>query len=146
MSNTGDTPSRIDSDAIEAVIEKCVRRFYERAHADPLLSPVMRTIVDFEKHVGIICDFWSHVLLGTNRYQGPAYPAHVNLLIRPEHFERWLTLFDESATETLAPVQAAQAIEKARHMARSFMTGMFPFEGLDGRDIRRPQIILETRG
>jgi hemoglobin len=140
-----DNAGPIDSEAVEAAIEKCVRRFYDGAHADPLLGPVMRSIVDFEKHVGIVCDFWSHVLLGTNRYQGPAYPAHVNLPIRPEHFDRWLAIFAEAATAELAPAQAVQAIDKARHMTRSFMAGMFPFERLDGRVIRHPQIVLETR-
>jgi hemoglobin len=144
MSHKDDASVCLEPDAVEVAIEKCVRRFYDGAHADPLLGPVMRSIVDFERHVGIVCDFWSHVLLGTNRYQGPAYPAHVNLPIRPEHFDRWLELFADAAAAELAPVHARQAMEKARHMAKSFMAGMFPFEGLDGRDIRRPQILLET--
>ncbi len=144
MSQKDDASARLEPDAVEVAIEKCVRRFYDGAHADPLLGPVMRSIVDFERHVGIVCDFWSHVLLGTNRYQGPAYPAHVNLPIRPEHFDRWLELFADAAAAELAPVHAKHAMEKARHMAKSFMAGMFPFEGLDGRDIRRPQILLET--
>jgi hemoglobin len=133
-------------EAVEAAIERSVRRFYDLAHADPLLGPVMRSIVDFEKHVGIVCDFWSHALLGTDRYQGKAYPPHASLPIRPEHFERWLALFSEATSAELSAAHARQAMEKAQHMARSFMAGMFPFEGLDGRDIRRPQIILATRG
>lgn len=144
MSQKDDASVRLEPDAVEVAIEKCVRRFYDGAHADPLLAPVMRSIVDFEKHVSVVCDFWSHVLLGTGRYVGPAYPAHVNLPIRPEHFDRWLALFADAATVELAPVHARLSLEKARHMAQSFVAGMFPFEGLDGRDIRRPQILLET--
>jgi hemoglobin len=144
MSQKDDTSVGLEADAVEVASEKCVRRFYDCAHADPLLGPVMRSIVDFERHVGIVCDFWSHVLLGTNRYQGPAYPAHVSLPIRPEHFDHWLKLFGDTVAAELAPVHAKRAKEKARHMAKSFMAGMFPFEGLDGRDIRRPKILLET--
>lgn len=143
MCNNDDISVR--HDAIEAAIERCVRRFYDGAHADPLLGPVMTaSIADLEKHIAVVCDFWSHALLGTHRYQGRAYPVHASLPIRPEHFERWLTIFADAATAELAPVQAREAIDKARHMAKSFMAGMFPFEDLDGRDIRRPQIILET--
>lgn len=144
MHNSDDTSAPLDNSAVEAAIEKCVRRFYDGAFADPLLGPVMSSIGDFDTHVGIVSDFWSHVLLGTNRYQGPAYPAHVNLPIRPEHFDRWLAIFADAAAAELTPVHAEQALEKARHMAKSFMTGLFPFEGLDGRDVRRPQIVLET--
>jgi hemoglobin len=106
-----------------------VRLFYAKAHADPLLGPVMTAaIADFERHVATICDFWSRALLGTERYQGRAYPAHVGLPIRPEHFERWLDLFAEAARSELPAQQAAVAIDKAQHMAKSFMAGLFPLE------------------
>jgi hemoglobin len=145
MQTRDDIPAPLDSNAVEAAIERCVRRFYAGANADPLLGPVMMgAIGDFEAHIAIVCDFWSHVLLGTNRYQGPAYPAHVDLPIRPEHFDRWLVIFAEATTAELAPVHAKKAMDKARHMAKSFMAGMFPFEGLDGREMLRPQVVLAT--
>ncbi len=114
---------------IEAAIEKCVRLFYAKAHADPLLEPVMTAaIADFERHVATVCAFWSRALLATERYQGKAYPAHVGLPIRPEHFERWLDLFAEAARAELPAAQASVAIDKAEHMAKSFMAGLFPLE------------------
>ncbi|CAN1724294.1 hemoglobin [Hyphomicrobium sp. 1Nfss2.1] len=119
----------LDVASMEAAIERCVRLFYDRAHADELLAPVMRAgIVDFERHVAVVCDFWSRALLGTERYQGKAYPAHVGLPIRPEHFDRWLELFEEAAAIELPPAQAKFAIDKAHHMAKSFMAGLFPLE------------------
>lgn len=115
--------------ALEAAIERCVRLFYDKAHADDLLAPVMRAgIVDFERHVATVCDFWSRALLGTERYQGKAYLAHVGMPIRPEHFDRWLELFEEAAVVELPPAQANFAIDKAHHMAKSFMAGLFPLE------------------
>lgn len=114
---------------IEAAIERCVRLFYANAHADPLLGPVMSAhIADFERHVATICDFWSRSLLGTARYEGRPYPAHVGLPIQPPHFERWLALFAEAANAELPTAQAQAAIEKAQLMARSFMAGLFPLE------------------
>lgn len=114
---------------IEVAIEKCVRLFYAKAHADPVLEPVMTgAFADFERHVATVCDFWSRALLGTGRYQGRAFPAHVGLPIRPEHFERWLELFAEAAASELPEPQARAAIDKAQHMAKSFMAGLFPFE------------------
>lgn len=120
------SPSSVD---IEAAIERCVRLFYAKAHADPLLGPVMSAhIADFERHVATICDFWSRSLLGTARYEGRPYPAHVGLPIRPQHFERWLALFAEAANAELPAGEAQAAIEKAQLMARSFMAGLFPLE------------------
>lgn len=114
---------------IEAAIERCVRAFYAKAHADALLGPVMTAaIADFERHVATICDFWSRALLGTERYQGKAFPAHIGLPIRPEHFERWLDLFAEAARAELPAEQATAALDKAQHMAKSFMAGLFPLE------------------
>jgi hemoglobin len=114
---------------IEVAIEKCVRLFYARAHADPLLGPVMTAAIpDFERHIRTICDFWSRALLGTERYQGRAFPVHARLPIRPEHFQRWLGLFAEAVGSELPAPQATAAIDKAQHMAKSFMAGLFPFE------------------
>lgn len=122
---------------MEAAIEKCVRLFYAKAHADPLLEPVMTAaIADFERHVATVCDFWSRALLGTERYQGKAFPAHVGLPIRPEHFERWLGLFAEAAASELPAPQAMAAIDKAQHMAKSFMAGLFPFEAPHFKELR----------
>ena len=53
--------------------------------------------------------------------------------IEPEHFQRWLELFIESAQETLPQPQAGQAIAKASHMAQCFEAGMFPFTGANGK-------------
>jgi len=119
----------LDPAALEAAIERCVRLFYDKAHADEMLAPVMRAgIADFERHVAVVCDFWSRALLGTERYQGKAYPVHVGLPIRPDHFDRWLELFEEAAAAQLPPAQATFAIDKAHHMAKSFMAGLFPLE------------------
>ena len=143
MRTRDDISASPDREAVEAALERCVRRFYAAANADPLLGPVMMgAIGDFEGHIAIVCDFWSHVLLKTQRYKGAPYPEHVNLPIRPEHFDRWLAIFGEATAAELAPLYAKEAMDKARHMAKSFMAGMFPFEGLDGRDIRRPQVVL----
>jgi hemoglobin len=124
--------------AIETAIGDCVQRFYARGMADPLLGPIFSAIPGLPKHLEIIKNFWSRSLLGTERYQGQPYPVHTNLPIEPEHFQRWLELFIESARETLPNPQAEQAAAQASHMARCFEAGMFPFTGADGKPSRLP--------
>ncbi len=128
----------VDVSAEEA-IGLCVRRFYEAAQKDALLGPVLKASVgDWEHHFGKIQDFWSRALLGTERYSGFPYPPHIKLPVEPEHFDRWIALFGETAAQTLSPELAGKAVEKAQHMAVCFKAGMFPFVGKDGRPARQP--------
>ena len=123
----------------EGAIDRCVRLFYEKGFADPLLGPVFRAIPEFEAHIGVIVDFWSRQLLGTDRYQGRPFPPHWKLAIDPEHFDRWMELFSEAARDVLPADLADQAITKAGHMSVAFQAGMFPIKGPDGRPMRLPQ-------
>ena len=123
---------------IEAAIDVCVRSFYAKGAADPLLGPVFNSIPELEKHLGVVVNFWSKSLLHTQRYEGHPFAAHINLPVEPEHFARWLQLFTESAKETLPDTQAAQAIAKASHMTQCFQAGLFPFKDAAGRPSRAP--------
>jgi hemoglobin len=124
---------------IETAIGECVRAFYAKGVADPLLGPVFTgAIPDLDAHLEIIENFWSKSLLGTDRYQGHPFPVHMNLPIEPEHFQRWLELFVETARETLPQTQAEQAVAKATHMTQCFQGGLFPFTGADGRPSKLP--------
>ena len=132
-------PDEAQRAAIENAISDCVQRFYAKGLADPLLGPVFTSAIpDLPGHLDIIKNFWSRSLLGTERYQGHPYPVHTSLRIEPEHFQRWLDLFIESARETLPEPQADQAVAKASHMAQCFEAGIFPFTGADGKPSRLP--------
>jgi hemoglobin len=125
--------------AVEDAIKECVKVFYEKGAADPLLGPIFSdTIHDLEKHRDIVADFWSKSLLHTERYEGQPFGVHVNLPVEPEHFARWLQLFTESVRETMPKAQAEQAIAKASHMTQCFQSGLFPFTGADGKPSRTP--------
>ena len=113
----------------EQHIAQLVRSFYGRARADALLRPVFEdAITDWDEHHRIVEDFLSRTLLGTNRYQGHPYGVHTRLSLRPEHFDRWLALFRETAFEVLPPAAAGQAIARVEHMAESFKVGLFTFD------------------
>ena len=124
---------------VEAAIERLVRRFYEKGDADDLLGPIFRAIPELEHHLGVIMDFWSRQLIATDRYQGRPFPPHWKLPIEPEHFDRWMALFSETAREELPAELAEKAIEKAGHMSTAFQAGLFPLRGPDGRPMRLPR-------
>ena len=86
------------------------RLFYERARNHALLSRVFAvSVADWERRLAKCQDFWSRALLGTERYSGFPFPVHMQLPVEPEHFSRWLALFEETATETLGPAAHPRA-------------------------------------
>ncbi|MCB2059870.1 MAG: group III truncated hemoglobin [Novosphingobium sp.] len=116
------------ADESEALIAALVRRFYDHALADDVLGPMFRAeIDDFEEHYGIVQDFWSHALLGTDRYKrGTPYVHHTQLKVEEVHFERWMDCFSRAVAETLPPELAEPAMKRARHMTESFRMGLLP--------------------
>jgi len=110
----------------EADLDRLVRRFYARAMDDDLIGPVFRrAVADWESHFRIIRDFWSKTLLGTTRYNGNPFSAHISLNLKPEFFDRWLDLFRSTARQELPPPAADRAIAKVEHMSSCFQAGLF---------------------
>lgn len=109
-------------------IRAMVLRFYELSLKDDLLGPMFRaTISDFDEHYGIVHDFWSHALLGTDRYKrGTPYTHHLKLTVEEAHFDRWMAAFTQAARECLPPEGAEMALKRAAHMTQSFKMGMLP--------------------
>ena len=112
----------------EEMVRQLVHAFYAHVRTDPELGPIFNRVVgdDWDHHLGKMCDFWSSVMLMTGRYKGAPMVAHMRLkMIRPEHFERWLTLFRQTARQT-CPVEIADLfIGRAENIARSLQLGMF---------------------
>lgn len=106
----------LDEDKLTAL----VHGFYDKIRADPVLSPIFAArISDWGPHLERMVAFWSSVALMTGRYHGAPMTAHVGLPVEWVHFERWLSLFRETAVETCPPPGAAHVIERAERIARS---------------------------
>lgn len=126
----------------EAMIERLVRRFYDRARADELLGPVFAgCIEDWEPHLGQMCAFWSSVALLTGRYHGQPMAKHLPLPVDGRHFDRWLELFAATARNVCPPAAAEHFIERARRIAGSLELGIAGRAGAlpaKGERLRRP--------
>lgn len=123
----------------DATIVAFVQRFYEIARADPELAPVFDSAIkNWDAHFKVFGDFWSTALLGSGRYQGTGYTAHMNLPVEEYHFDHWLQALETAARETLPPEAAERAMARARHMAMSYKSGLLPFRRADGTWSRTP--------
>ena len=121
----------------EAMIRQLVHRFYERARSDPLIGPIFNTrVTDWERHLARMCDFWSSVTLMSGRYHGTPMPVHAALPIEPQHFDRWLQLFAQTARETCPPAAAQYFIERAHRIADSLELGIAVRRG----ELRGPRV------
>ena len=90
---------------------------------DPDLGPIFNAAVeDWPEHLATLSDFWSSIMLTTGRYKGHPMREHFKLLpaITPEHFDRWLDLFEITAHEVCPPDIAQAFIVRARRIADSF--------------------------
>jgi hemoglobin len=117
-------------DIDEARIEQLVRGFYARIRDDDRLGPIFAEKIsddEWEPHLRRMMDFWSSVMLTTGRYSGRPMPLHLALtaIVRPEDFDIWLRLFEETALSIGGEGFAAAFMEKARRVATSFKYAMF---------------------
>jgi hemoglobin len=66
-------------------------------------------------------------MLTSGRYKGSPMAAHLRHAgaIEPAMFERWLTLWGETARGTLAPGEATAVVVKAERIAESLKLALF---------------------
>ncbi len=118
----------------EQTIEHLVRHFYARIRMDDELGPIFAEVIpdgDWEPHLQTMMAFWSSLMLRTNRYRGNPLVKHQALAaVRPAHFDRWLLLFEESASAVFPPDTAAMFVDRAQRVADSLKLAMFGVPGL----------------
>lgn len=114
----------------EEEISTLVDRFYAKVRLDDEIGPIFNAIVDdWPYHLSLLKDFWSTILLTTGRYKGDPMMKHLQLPLDPSHFQRWLTLFQETANETLLPDHAAIIMQKSHRIAENFKAGIAYVQG-----------------
>ena len=106
----------------EADVKLLVDTFYLKVNQDDMLAPVFNGFagVDWSRHLPIMYDFWSGILLGTSRYRGRPFPKHMPLPIDVTHFQRWLALFNATVDELFVGPKANEAKMRALNIASVF--------------------------
>jgi hemoglobin len=134
-SETAVNPRRIGPGVAVGVDEPMIRRlvhaFYGKVRQDPELGPIFnREVDDWDEHLAKLCDFWSSVVLMSGRFKGQPMLVHQGLSeIGPQHFARWLELFQETAAEVCPPKPATLFAAKARQIGESLQLGIAAARG-----------------
>lgn len=125
------------------MIERLVHAFYAKVRRDELLGPVFEARVqDWDAHLGRMCLFWSSVALRSGVYHGNPMQVHAPLPVDAAHFDRWLTLFEETAHEICPSAAAEHFIVRAKRIAQSLELGIAIH---NGRILRKGQRYLRDR-
>lgn len=101
-------------------IKEMVDAFYDRIRQDSLVGPVFDTVVkvDWQKHLPRMYAFWTTVALHQAGYKGNPIEKHQDVARRvaleEAHFDRWLTLFEETVDERFE----GHVAELVKHRAR----------------------------
>ena len=116
---------KMESDINEGDISALVDEFYLRVQRDGVIGPIFNEAVeDWPAHLALLKSFWASVLLGVGQFKGNPLETHLKLPLSREHFERWLALFAETATELLPVEKAKLFIDKSQRIAETFQRGM----------------------
>lgn len=124
--------SALPNDDAEGVSEEMIRsvvgEFYRRAREDAQLGPIFEAhIADWPEHLDRMTDFWSAALLRTGRYTGNPVESHRRISsLAAGHFDRWITLFEQTVRD-LCPLREAEAfLVRALRMREGLMKALGP--------------------
>jgi hemoglobin len=107
------------------MVTNLVHRFYELVLEEETLGPIFhgRLSHRWDEHLATMVDFWSSVVLSTGRYGGKPHAAHHSMGLSPEHFRRWLDLFEQTAVEVCGDA-APFFVDRAHRISASLMIGL----------------------
>lgn len=103
-------------------IKVLVDTFYGTVQKDDLIGPIFNEKLDgrWSEHLAKMYTFWQTILLDEYTYSGRPFPPHAQLPIEKEHFERWLTLFNQTVDSLYEGAVAEEAKSRGNKMAALF--------------------------
>jgi hemoglobin len=96
--------------------------FYLKVKDDELLSPIFnfRLSSHWDPHLEKMYAFWNAALFAEKGYNGNPFMKHATMELRPEHFERWLGMFNATVDDHFSGPVADDAKNRALTMATMF--------------------------
>ncbi|TCC93569.1 group III truncated hemoglobin [Pedobacter frigiditerrae] len=103
-------------------VKLLVNDFYEKVRDNELLSPVFNGVIKdkWPAHLERMYGFWQTLLLEVPAYSGTPFLKHAKLPIEKEHFDTWISLFNETVDEHFTGEKASEAKWRAARMSEMF--------------------------
>lgn len=108
------------------LICRVVDAFYTKVRGDDVLGPIFESKLhgQWQPHLEKMYDFWTNVIHGSSLYSGDPIKAHMQVgSIEPQHFSRWISLFEETLKEECASEEQLNAfLAPAQRMATAMIS------------------------
>ena len=105
-------------------IKLLIDAFYKKVVTDDVIGYFFTQIIKLDRvvHIPIMYGFWETVLLGKISYKGNPVIKHIELNkkenLHQNHFDRWVSLWNETIDEYFEGAKCKEAKNKAVTMAR----------------------------
>jgi hemoglobin len=96
----------------EADVHELVQTFYQKVMEDELISPFFKRL-NFEEHLPKMEFFWRFVLLDESGYTTSVTDKHMHMRLTEEHFNRWISLFNQTLDELFIGEKVELAKQRA---------------------------------
>lgn len=99
-----------------------IDEFYTQVIEDDLIGHFFTRVVeiDWDKHKPVMYDFWETTLLGKMKYKGNPMLKHLEInkkeSMKPEHFDRWLMIWETTTTQNFSGEKAEEAVKRAKQI------------------------------
>lgn len=103
-------------------IRAMVDSFYGKIRNDGLLGELFDSRIGdrWPEHLEKMYRFWQTILLEEHTYEGRPFPPHAKMPLDKQHFDRWVSIFDENINELFEGEKAEEAKWRAHRMAALF--------------------------
>jgi hemoglobin len=103
-------------------VKLLVNDFYSKIRDNELLAPIFNGVIgdQWPKHLEKMYGFWQTILLETPAYSGSPFLKHAKLPIKKEHFDTWISLFNETVDQHFVGKKADEAKWRAARMSEMF--------------------------
>ena len=105
-------------------IKLMVDNFYEKIREDDLLADIFNDVIEdrWSQHLEKMYRFWQTVLLEEHTYYGSPFIPHAKLPIDGLHFDKWLTIFNDTVDNLFEGEKATRAKWQGQRMAEMFQS------------------------
>lgn len=101
-------------------LRQLLHHFYADVRQDEVIGPLFNArIHDWPSHLDKIGNFWARQTGGPSNYAGGFGSAHLSMGLQPEHFQRWLGLWERNCRQHLEPVAADWMIARAHDLGNN---------------------------
>jgi hemoglobin len=111
-----------------------LHHFYADVRQHRGIGPIFdKHVGNWQQHIATIAAFWTRITGGIPCYAGNMPAKHLELELKQEHFQAWLTLWETNCNTHLPPTEAKEMVQIALAISRRLQTILANGETISSR-------------